>query len=105
MVLERRFEKTPRINEQIDEEGESDDSKTDELETRRQEDSDFRELLKQIEASMSAWFKIQPPIGQNRATVIEDKLSEHMKRLVGQGQRNSYCMKTIGGFAMFIAQF
>lgn len=77
VVLEKTFERTLKINE----ENFSDDTKADEIETRRQEDADFRELLEQIEQGMSAWYKIQPSIVQNRATVIEDKLSEEMKRL------------------------
>jgi hypothetical protein len=76
VVLERKFEK-PRIDEDKD----SDNSKADELETRRQEDADSRQLLRQVEESMSSWFKVQPSIAQNRATVIEDNLSEQMKRL------------------------
>jgi hypothetical protein len=76
VVLERKFEKP-----MIDEDKDSDNSKADELETRRQEDADSRQLLRQVEDSMSSWFRGQPPIAQNRATVIEDKLSEQMKRL------------------------
>lgn len=76
VVLEKMFEKNA-----IQEDNDSDDTKADELETRRQEDADSRELLQQIEQGMSAWFKIQPSIAQNRATVIEDKLSEQMKQL------------------------
>lgn len=75
VVLERRFESTPRIEEDG---AASDSTFMDELEIRRREDAELRELAKAVETGVSSMFR--PKIGQTRSTVIVDKLSEDMKR-------------------------
>lgn len=52
----------------------------DELEIRRREDSEMRLIQKDIQASIKALFKTDLVIGQNRSTVIVDKLSDEMRR-------------------------
>lgn len=92
----RELGTTKIIEENID----SDDTAADELETRRQEEADFRELLQQIETSMAAWFQIQPPVGLNRSTIIEDKMSEEMKNLHIKFYEHEYggTMEQLPGF-------
>ena len=83
VILGRKVESTAgRIKEGGDEEGSqnSDDTKTGELEIRQREDAEITAVEKEIEKSISALFKTDPKIGQNRSTVIVDKLSAAMKR-------------------------
>ena len=78
VILERRFDATPKIEEDgID----SDSTMMDELEIRRREDAEHRDLVRDIEGGASSLFVAEPSIGQNRATVIVDRLSDEMKRL------------------------
>lgn len=76
VILERRFESTPKIEEVGGDE--SDNTLMDELEIRRREDAEQRELAKSIESG--SLFMVEPSILQNRTTVIVDRLSEEMKR-------------------------
>jgi hypothetical protein len=81
VVLERQFDSTPRIKE----EGEdgavsSDETKTDEMELRRREDAERRQLLGEIESEVSRLFRMDQPLIHDRATVIIDRLSDEMKR-------------------------
>jgi hypothetical protein len=76
VVLERRFESTPRIEE--DGGATSDSTFMDELEIRRREDAELRELAKVVETGVSSMFRTK--IGQTRSAVIVDQLSEDMKR-------------------------
>ncbi len=80
VVLERRFETTPRINEEVVDGVSSDETKTDELELRRREDAERRQLLGEIESEVSRLFRMDQPLIQDRATVIIDRLSDEMKR-------------------------
>ncbi|GAX27353.1 hypothetical protein FisN_17Lh264 [Fistulifera solaris] len=81
LILERRFEATQKINE-TDMTGEdSDDSRQDELEVRRREDSEMRLIQKDIQEGIEVLFKTEPLIALCRSTVIVDKLSDEMGRL------------------------
>lgn len=76
VVLERKHLENHKIEE---DDGEmSDSTYLDELEIRRREDAELRELAKVVETGVSSMFR--PKIGQNRSTVIVDQLSEDMKR-------------------------
>jgi hypothetical protein len=78
VILERNFEATPKIEEEgVD----SDSTRMDELEIRRREDAEQRELVKELETGVSSLFMTEPSISQNRTTVIVDRLSEVMKRI------------------------
>jgi hypothetical protein len=78
VILERNFEATPKIEEEgVD----SDSTRMDELEIRRREDAEQRELVKDLETGVSSLFMTEPSISQNRTTVIVDRLSEVMKRI------------------------
>lgn len=73
--MERRFDLTPKIEEK----GEaSDTTLMDELEIRRREDAELRDLAQVVETGDI--FQL-PSIGANRSTVIVDQLSEDMKRI------------------------
>jgi hypothetical protein len=90
VVLERRFEDMQKIEE--DGHYASDSTFVDELELRRQEDLELRELAKVVDEGLSSM--LRPTIGQNRSTVIVDQLSDEMKRRhlgldVGKGQKDS----------------
>lgn len=75
VVLERRFESTPKIEEESG--NTSDSTYSDELEIRRREDAELRELAELVETA--EMFQL-PAIGSNRSTVVVDQLSEDMKR-------------------------
>jgi hypothetical protein len=77
VILERRDKATPKIEEN----GDSDNTLLDELEIRRREDADQREVSRKVETGVASLFVAGPSVGQNRATVIVDKLSDEMKRL------------------------
>ena len=77
VVLERKVIESD-INDEDDGEV-SDSTYRDELEIRRREDAELRELAKVVETGVSSIFR--PEIGQNRSTVIVDQLSEDMKRV------------------------
>jgi hypothetical protein len=77
-VIYEQNESTPSIEENRNE---TDSTLMDELEIRRQEDAERRELSNKVESGASSLFAMVPSIGQNRATVIIDRLSEEMKRL------------------------
>jgi hypothetical protein len=82
VILGRRFVSTPRIKEDDTDDGShSDDTIAEELEIRRREDAEISVIQEDIEASIASLFKTDPKIGQNRSTVIVDKLSDIMKRL------------------------
>jgi hypothetical protein len=76
VVLEQRFDSTPTVDE--DGGNASDTTFQDELDIRRREESELRELAKVVETGVSSMFR--PKIGQTRSTVIVDQLSEDMKR-------------------------
>jgi hypothetical protein len=76
VVLERRFDSTPKIEE--DSGNASDSTFFDELEIRRREDAELRELAQIVEKA--DMFQL-PTIGPNRSTVVVDQLSEEMKRM------------------------
>jgi hypothetical protein len=57
----------------------TDDTEAKELEIQNRKDSDIRMLQDEIETSVSSLFKNDPKIGQNRSTVIVDKLSHIVK--------------------------
>ena len=78
VVLERKLLETHKIAEDDDAGALSDSTYLDELEIRRREDAELRELAKVVETGVSSMFR--PKIGQNRSTVIVDQLSEDMKR-------------------------
>jgi hypothetical protein len=78
VVLERRLDAT-QVDELTVGSAGSDNTKADELEIRRREDAEMRSIQSNIEASISTIFKTDL-IGQNRATVIVDQLSDEMKR-------------------------
>lgn len=81
VILCRSYKATPRIKgDHKDHGSDSDDTKTDEMEIRRREDVEMAVLEKDIEESISALFQTDPKIGQNRSTVIVDKLSDVMNR-------------------------
>ena len=76
VVRERQHIETHKIDE---EDGAMSDSTfLDELEIRRREDAELRELAKVVETGVSSRFR--PKIGQNRSTVIVDQLSDDMRR-------------------------
>jgi hypothetical protein len=79
VILERRFDSTPKIEEGV--QTDSDSSLMDELEIRRREDAEQRELAKGIETGVASLFNVGPVMGQNRTTVIVDKLSDEMKKI------------------------
>jgi hypothetical protein len=76
VIMERRFESTPKIAEESG--NESDDTFADEMEIRRREDAELRELAQVVETGEI--FQL-PTIGSNRSTVIVDQLSDEMKRV------------------------
>lgn len=76
VVLERKLLEDHKIDE--DDGALSDSTYLDELEIRRREDAELRELAKVVETGVSSMFR--PKIGDNRSTVIIDQLSEDMKR-------------------------
>jgi hypothetical protein len=78
VVTERRYESTPKIEE--DGGDGSDTTIMDEMEIRRREDAEQRELSKSIESGISSLFVVEPSIGKNRTCVIVDQLSDDMKR-------------------------
>jgi len=82
VILGRKFEATPKIKESGSDDGsqQTEDTKTEELEIRRREDAEISVVEAEIEKSISALFRTDPKIGQNRSTVIVDKLSDAMKR-------------------------
>lgn len=80
VILGRSYIATPRVNEDSDQASNSDDTRADELEIRRREDAEMAILEKDIEESISALFQTDLKIGQNRSTVIVDKLSDVMNR-------------------------
>jgi hypothetical protein len=70
---------TPKIAE---EEVDSDSTRMDELEIRRREHAEQQEVYREMQASgASTLFLTEPSIGQNRTTVIIDRLSDEMKRI------------------------
>ncbi len=77
VVLERKLIENHKIEEDNDG-AMSDSTYLDELEIRRREDAELRELAGVVETGVTAMFR--PNIGQNRSTVIIDQLSEEMKR-------------------------
>jgi hypothetical protein len=81
LMLGRSYKTTPRIKEDITDPGSnSDDTKEEEFQIRRREDAEMAVLEKDIEESISALFQTDLKIGQNRSTVIVDKLSDAMNR-------------------------
>jgi hypothetical protein len=80
VVLERRIDSTPKIEEDGGQSADSDDTTAEEVEIRRREESEMRVLQGEIEKSISALFHTEPKIGTNRGTVIVDKLSDEMKK-------------------------
>ena len=88
VVKEYRFDATPRIEEDgVD----SDSTRMDELEIRRREHAEQQELFRE----MPALFLSEPSIGQNRTTVIVDRLSDEMKKL-HLGLTTADASKTLG---------
>jgi hypothetical protein len=77
VIVERRDKATPKIEE----DGDSDNTLLDELEIRRREDAEQREVSRKVETGVASLFVAGPSVGQNRATVIVDRLSDEMKRL------------------------
>ena len=77
VVLERKLLENRKIEEDNDG-AMSDSTYLDELEIRKREDAELRELAKVVETGVSSMFR--PNIGENRSTVIIDQLSEGMKR-------------------------
>lgn len=81
VILGRRFDMISKIREDKTDDGShSDRTKEDELEIRRREDAEISVIQEDIEASVAALFQTDPKIGENRSTVIVDKLSDIMKR-------------------------
>jgi hypothetical protein len=82
VVLERRFDSTPKIDEAGtgEQSGDSNETRVEEVEIRRREESEMRALQGEIDKSISALFHTAPTVGTHRATVIVDKLSDEMKR-------------------------
>ena len=78
VVPENRYDSTPKIEEDCGEE--SDTTEMDEMEIRRREDAEQRELSKSIETGISSLFAVEPSIGNNRTAVIIDQLTDDMKR-------------------------
>ena len=86
VILEKKFESTPKIAEESggsESEGSSETNNTrmEEYEIRRQEDAEQRQLLSELEKDASSLFTTEEPIGQNKETVIVDMLSDEMKLL------------------------
>jgi C2 domain len=73
----------------------SEGTKADELEIRLREDSKMGLLERGIEESISALFKSELNIGQHRATVIVDKLSDVMNKRHMSLQDDTPSMQTI----------
>ena len=81
VILERRFDSSAVIAEDSRALREdSDDSRKDELEIRRREETEMRLIQKEIESSIDSLFQGALTIGQNQSTVIVDKLSDDMRR-------------------------
>jgi len=81
VVLERRYSDTQPIEENDgDASVGSDNTKEDEREIRRREESEMQALQHEIEENVSSLFHTDLQIGQNVSTVIVDKLSDEMKR-------------------------
>jgi hypothetical protein len=76
VVLERKLIASHKIDE--DNGASSDSTFLDELEIRRREDKELRELGEFVETGVSRLFR--PKIESSRSTVIVDQLSEEMKR-------------------------
>jgi hypothetical protein len=76
VVLERKLIASDTIDE--DDGAVSDSTFLDELEIRRREDKELRELAEVVESGVSRLFR--PKIESSRSTVIVDQLSEEMKR-------------------------
>lgn len=76
VVLERKLIASDTIDE--DDSAVSDSTFLDELEIRRREDKELRELAEVVESGVSRLFR--PKIESSRSTVIVDQLSEEMKR-------------------------
>jgi hypothetical protein len=86
VILEKNFKSTPKIAEESggsesEKSAETNDTRLEEYEIRRQEDAEQRQLLSEFEKDVSSLFKTGEPIGQNKETVIVDMLSDEMKRL------------------------
>lgn len=83
VVLTRRYDPYPRIREKADDDDSecSDDIKHEEDEIHQRENAEIALIEEDIEKSISTLFKTDPKIGQNRSTVIVDKLSDAMKVL------------------------
>jgi uncharacterized protein YbjQ (UPF0145 family) len=79
VVLEKRFGQMSMIEEQGERDSD-DDIIAEEIEIRRREEADQRELLREVETGVSALFKADRH-SPNKATVIVDTLSVEMKRL------------------------
>eukprot|EP00980_Cylindrotheca_fusiformis_P028031 scaffold22577_cov122-Cylindrotheca_fusiformis.AAC.10 len=77
VVVERRNTGIPKIEEN----GDSDSTVLDELELRRREDSEQREVSRRVESGAVSLLLGGPSVSQNKATVIVDRLSKEMKRL------------------------
>jgi C2 domain len=80
VILSRDYDSAARVKEDSDTASNSDDTKANEIEIRRREDTEMAVLERGIEESISALFKTEPKIGQNRSTVIVDKLSDIMNK-------------------------
>jgi len=79
VVLERRFGSTMTITEDgVD--SDSDQTIMEEIEIRRREDAEQRQLLNRIEGSVSTFFKTDDAACRFKTTVIVDVLSDEMKR-------------------------
>merc|ERR1712238_315111 len=76
VVLEKKLIECHKIEE--NDSAASGSTFLDELEIRRREDKELRELAEVVETGVSRLFR--PKIGQGRSTVIVDQLSEEMKR-------------------------
>jgi len=82
VILERRFDTSAIISEKKNTGGEdSDDSRRDELEIRRREESEMRLIQKDIQAGIEVLFPTEPVVSQSQCTVIVDKLSDEMRRM------------------------
>lgn len=77
VLVERKDKGTPKIEEN----GDSDSTLLDELEIRRREDAEQREVSRRVESGVASMMLGGPSVSQNRATVIVDRLSDEMKRL------------------------
>ena len=84
VILERRelYETVADSAEDQDAKVEDSDSeRREEIQIRRQEDTEMRLTCKDIEASIRSLFQTELVIGQNRSTVIVDKLSDQMRKM------------------------